>query len=78
MISWQFLVLGSFGAVGVALALGTLAALGQYKRHGHFPNASPGDEPPTRKQFVGLWARVVIGVALGIAGFVSLAAQNLS
>ncbi len=78
MISWQFLVLGSFGAVGLALSLGTLAAMAQYRRNGHFPNAEPGDPPPSRSKFVGLWARVVIGLLLAVAGFVSLQAQNLS
>lgn len=77
MISWQFLLLGTFGAVGLALAVGTLAALAQYRRNGHFPNAEPGDPPPSRGQFIGLWARVVVGIGLAIAGFVSLQAQNL-
>lgn len=78
MVSWQFLILGSFGAVGLALALGTLTALLQYRRNGHFPNASPGDEPPTRRQFIGLWVRIVVGIVLAIAGFVSLQAQGFS
>lgn len=77
MISWQFLVLGSFGAVGLALAFGTLAALAQYRRHGHFPNAEPGAPPPGRREFVGLWLRIIIGLALAVAGFVSLQAQRL-
>lgn len=77
MVSWQFLLLGIFGAVGLALCLGTLAALLQYRRLGHFPNADPGDPKPTRAQFIGLWLRVVIGLALAIAGIASLQAQDL-
>lgn len=77
MVSWQFLVLGCFGAVGLALCLGTLAALGQYRRHGHFPNAEPSDPPPTRREFALLWARVVVGGVLAVAGIAAMATQDL-
>ncbi len=77
MVSWQFLLLGTFGAVGFAMAMGTLAALANYKRNGHFPNAAPGAPPPERKHFVGMWLRVVIGLVLAVAGLASLVVNDL-
>jgi hypothetical protein len=73
--SWAFLLVGSFAAVGAAMALGTLAALLRYHRTGIFPGAeeAAGDAAgvSTRK-YVALWVRVAIGVVLTIAGFIAL------
>lgn len=77
MTSWQFLLIGGFGAVGFAMAVGTLAALWQYKRHGHFPNADPDAPPPEARHFVGMWVRIVVGLLLAGAGLASLVANDL-
>jgi hypothetical protein len=73
--SWAFLLVGSFAAVGAAMALGTLAALLRSHRTGIFPGAeeAAGDAAgfSTRK-YVALWVRVAIGVVLTIAGFIAL------
>lgn len=63
--SWAFLLLGSFAAVGAAMAVGTLGAIVRYHRTG----ALPGDDertaaPVSRGRLVGLWARVVVGMVL--------------
>lgn len=76
MESWLFLLIGSFAAIGAALALGTAAALVRYYRTGSFPAQSPDTEVRTG-QVVALWARVVVGVVLAIAGVASLASQDL-
>lgn len=64
--SWLFLLVGSFAAVGAAMAVGTLAALLRYHRTGSFPGAKdPGEL--SRGRLVGLWLRVAVGfVLLGI------------
>ncbi len=77
MSSWLFLLIGSFGAVGLAMAVGTLVALWQYQRTGTFPNAAPDAPPPDSRHFVGMWLRVVIGLVLALAGFASLVANDL-
>ncbi len=78
MISWQFMLVGTFAAVGAAMSLGTLAALLRYRRTGEFPGAEPGELiEPTRGQMIGLWVRIVLGAAIAVAGFVSLDASNL-
>ncbi len=77
MVSWQFLLVGSFGAVGLALAAGTLAALAHYRRNGYFPSGAPGDEPPTRRHLVGMWVRVAIGLVLALAGIAALVSRDL-
>lgn len=76
MESWQFLLIGSFAAIGAALSLGTLAALWRYRRTGAFP----GQEQTTevgRGQLVGLWLRVVVGAAVAVAGTAALANVGL-
>ncbi len=69
--SWIFLLVGSFAAVGAAMALGTVAALVRYHRTGVFPGAEGSTELPQRR-LVALWARVVVGVVLTIIGVIAL------
>lgn len=65
--SWAFLLVGSFAALGAAMALGTLAALLRYRRTGTFPGAEGPVELP-RARVVGLWVRIVVGTVLAVAG----------
>lgn len=65
--SFGFLILGSIGAVGFALAVGTLAAMGRYRRTGSFPGHEPG-QVLEQRDWVKLWARVIGGTAIGIYG----------
>ncbi len=69
--SWTFLLVGSFAAVGAALALGTLAALWTYRRTGTFPGTD-GPAELSRSRLVALWARVVVGVVLALVGIEAL------
>jgi hypothetical protein len=69
--SWAFLLIGSFAAVGAAMAIGTLAALLRYHRTGVFPGAEDGSEVP-QSRLVALWARVGVGVVLTIIGIVAI------
>jgi hypothetical protein len=69
--SWAFLLVGSFAAVGAAMALGTLAALLRYQRTGVFPGSEEPAELPTRR-LVALWIRVGVGVVLTIIGIIAL------
>ena len=73
--SWAFLLIGSFAAVGAAMAVGTLAALVRYHRTGVFPGAetaADGTSEVSRGKYVALWVRVGIGVVLTIAGIIAL------
>jgi hypothetical protein len=74
--SWAFLLVGSFAAVGAAMALGTLAALLRYRRTGVFPGSDEPAELPTRK-LVALWIRVAVGTVLAIIGLVALTRAGL-
>jgi len=74
--SWSFLLVGSFAAVGAAMALGTLAALLRYRRTGEFPGATPGEELP-RGRLIALWTRVGVGAVLTAIGVVALQRQGL-
>lgn len=65
--SFGFLFFGSIGAVGAALAFGTLAALLRYHRTGAFPGHEPGEEV-TRGKYVRLWVRVVAGLVVAAYG----------
>lgn len=67
--SWAFLLVGSFAALGAAMAAGTLAALVRYRRTGTFPGS---DEPatPSRTKLAMLWLRIALGAALAVAGVV--------
>ncbi len=69
--SWAFLLVGSFAAVGAAMAVGTLAALLRYHRTGVFPGAEEGDQLP-RSRLIALWARVGVGVVLTIVGIIAI------
>ncbi len=74
--SWAFLIVGSFAAVGAALALGTLAALVRYHRTGVFPGQDGPAEVSTAK-LAGLWSRVAVGVVLTVIGLVALRRAGL-
>lgn len=65
--SFGFLLFGSVGAVGAAMAFGTLAALWRYHRTGAFPNHEPG-EVVERRKLAWMWVRVVSGLALAAYG----------
>lgn len=68
--SWAFLLVGTFAAVGAALALGTLAALLRYHRTGTFPGDGP--QEVTTGRLVALWSRVVVGAVLAVVGVIAL------
>lgn len=65
--SWAFLLIGSFAAVGAAMAIGTLAALVRYHRSGVWPGHHEVDEAPGRR-LAALWLRVVVGLLLFAVG----------
>lgn len=74
----RFLLVGTFGAVGAALAAGTAAALVRYHRTGVFPGADGGDgEAVPRRRLAGLWARVGIGAAIATWAAVDLVRAGL-
>lgn len=73
---WTFLLVGGFGAVGAAMALGTLAALVRYHRTGAWPGTEDAAEVTTGR-LVGLYLRVVVGAVLAVYAFVSLSNQGL-
>lgn len=79
MVSWQFLLIGSVGAVGAALAVGTLAALANYRRSGRFPGQSEDDPAVelTTKARVGMYVRVAIGLAIAVWAVASLLTSGL-
>lgn len=61
--SWLFLLIGSFAALGAAMAFGTLAAIMRYHRTGTVPGSdTPGELP--RGRLISLWVRVVVGLGL--------------
>ena len=65
--SWTFLLVGSFAAMGAAMAVGTLAALLQHRRTGTMPGSDePVELSPARRR--NLWIRVVVGLVLTAAG----------
>jgi hypothetical protein len=69
--SWAFLLVGSFAALGAAMALGTLAALWTYRRTGTFPGHDAPAQLP-RARLVALWARVAVGLVLAGIGVEAL------
>lgn len=71
----QFLLVGTFGAVGAALAAGTGAALVRYHRTGEFPGGA--DAPIPRARLVSLWLRVAVGAAIAAYAVVDLSAAGL-
>lgn len=74
--SWAFLLLGSFAALGAAMAVGTLAALVRHRRTGTFPGSEEVVVLDTRRRAL-LWGRVVVGGALAGAGVVALLRSGL-
>lgn len=76
MVSWQFLLIGSLGAVGAALAVGTIAALLRYHRTGTFPGQDDVADVSTAR-IVGLWLRVLVGLAVAGYAVVTLADAGL-
>jgi hypothetical protein len=74
--SWLFLLVGSFAAVGAAMALGTLAALLRYHRTGVFPGSEEAAELP-RRRLIALWIRVGVGVVLTVIGIIALVRSGL-
>jgi hypothetical protein len=74
--SWAFLLVGSFAAVGAAMAAGTLAALVRYQRTGVFPGSEEAAELP-RRRLIALWIRVGVGVVLTMVGVIALVRAGL-
>jgi hypothetical protein len=74
--SWAFLLVGSFAAVGAALALGTLTAILRYHRTGLFPGEETPAEVP-RGRLIALWTRVAIGLVLTGIGIWALMRAGL-
>lgn len=74
--SWMFLLVGSFAAMGAAMAVGTLFALIRHRRTGTFPGS---DEPVelSRRRHVGMWARIVVGTILAAVGIVAIQRAGL-
>jgi hypothetical protein len=69
--SWAFLLVGSFAAMGAAMAVGTLAALVQHRRTGTMPGSDePVELSPGRRRV--LWLRVGVGVVLTVIGVEAL------
>lgn len=67
--SWTFLLIGSFAALGAALAVGTLAAIVRYHRTGAFPGGGAGGgEEVSTGRLLALWVRVGIGVVVFAGG----------
>ena len=73
---WTFLLVGGFGAIGAAMALGTLAALVRYHRTGAWPGVEDGADVSTGR-IVGLYVRVVVGLVLAIIAWVTLSDRGL-
>jgi hypothetical protein len=69
--SWTFLLVGSFAAVGAAMAVGTVAALWQYHRTGTMPGSDePVELTPARVRVLRL--RIVVGLVLTAMGIQAL------
>jgi hypothetical protein len=71
----RFLLVGTFGAVGAALAVGTAAALLRYHRTGEFPGTD--GEAISRGRRRSLWARVVVGGAIATWALADLSSAGL-
>lgn len=67
--SWLFLIIGSFAALGAAMAAGTFAALWRYRKTGTMPGS---DEPTevSRGKLISLWIRIVLGTVVAVAGII--------
>jgi hypothetical protein len=75
--SWGFLLVGSFAALGAAMAIGTLAAIVRYHRTGVFPGADAAQGEVTRSRLLALWGRVAVGVVLTLVGIAALRGGGL-
>ena len=74
--SWTFLLVGSFAAMGAAMAVGTLAALLRHRRTGTMPGSDEPVELSPRRR-AALWARVGVGLVLAAAGVVAMSRAGL-
>jgi hypothetical protein len=78
-----YILYGSLGAIGAALALGTGAALVRYYRTGTFPEARTREGEvleayvPTRAHLIGLWGRVVVGGAFAVWAVVTISRSGI-
>jgi len=61
--SWTFLIVGSFAALGAAMAVGTIAALARYRRTGTMPGSGEQVELSPGRLRV-LYLRIVVGLVL--------------
>ena len=77
MSSWVFLLVGGVGAVGAALAVGTVAALVRLRRDGRLPGQPPGAPPPDERTIRALYLRIIVGVVVAMTAVASLASQGL-
>jgi hypothetical protein len=76
--SWTFLLIGSFAAVGAALAIGTLGAIVRYHRTGRFPGEEEASaEPLAPGRLLALWVRVGLGLVLTAIGIWALGRAGL-
>jgi hypothetical protein len=74
--SWTFLFVGSFAALGAAMAAGTLAALWRHRRTGTMPGSDDPVELSPRRR-AALWGRVAVGLALAAVGVVAMRRAGL-
>ncbi len=69
--SWTFLLVGSFAAMGAAMAVGTAAALWRHHRTGTMPGSDePVELSPRRRRVLHL--RVAVGLVLTAVGVEAL------
>jgi hypothetical protein len=61
--SWAFLLVGSFAAMGAAMAAGTIAALWRHRRTGTMPGSDELVELTASRRRI-LWLRVAVGLVL--------------
>lgn len=73
---WTFLLVGSLGAVGAAMAVGTLAALVRYHRTGEWPGSDESADISTGR-LVALYVRVLVGLAVAGYALITLDAAGL-
>ncbi len=74
--SWTFLLVGSFAALGAAMAAGTLAALWRHRRTGTMPGSDEPVELDPRRR-AALWGRVALGLVLAATGVVAMVRAGL-
>lgn len=78
MSSWVFLLVGSVGAVGAAMVVGTLGALVGWYRTGEMPNqGQDGAVEPDVRTIRLLWFRVAVGVVVTVGALLVLQQQGL-